>query len=288
MDYKIVSWPKFDFSKINDIKTCQKSNGQFPNHLPKIQKKPENDLKKSEEISASQNLDKKVTTKENPAIFEEKTHEEKKKDWTNWQEFINSVQILRPENEQKKAELLKLRSKIANFREFSFIDIAKNLVFSDGNPFSKLMLIGEAPGQEEDESGKPFVGRSGRLLSNLLEEIGLNRGNYYITNVVYWRPPANRTPTLEEIDKMRPFLHEHIQIVDPELIITVGAIATKALEIEIGISKAQGNIFEKPIFGRNYRVFPVYHPSYALRLPPKKKELWLSLLKMYEILQKNT
>lgn len=194
----------------------------------------------------------------------------------------NDVQI-----SGNKAEALKgLYNKLEKFDKFPFKAYAKNLVFSDGNADADLMLIGEAPGEDEDKEGKPFVGRSGKLLSSFLETLGFDRSKYYITNIINWRPPGNRTPTPEEIELAKPFVIEHIQIIKPKLIITVGSVALKALGITQGITMAQGKLFEVELAGKVYRVFPVYHPSYALRMPSKKRDLWLSLLKMEEELAK--
>lgn len=191
-------------------------------------------------------------------------------------------EVLNPQTlSDKQIKLDKLKKKMENFEGIAFKAFA-NLVFANGNIDSKLMIIGEAPGQEEDIQKKPFVGRSGTLLSSLLNNIGFNIANCYITNFVNWRPPGNRTPTALEVEFMKPFIFEHIEIIKPKLIITVGAISTKGLGIATGITFAQGNLHQVEINNSIYNIFPVYHPAYCLRLPAKKRELWLSLLKMHE------
>lgn len=195
----------------------------------------------------------------------------------------NQAEYLPNSNKMKK--LNDLRKRLENFDEFDFKQFS-NFVFADGNACSNLMFIGEAPGQEEDRLLKPFVGRSGKLLTLMLEELGLTRDKYYIANVVPWRPPNNRTPTNEEIEKMQAFLYEHINIIEPSLIITVGAVSSKALGVLPSITMAQGRLHEVVLNGRRYKVFPVYHPAYALRLSAKKKELWQSFLKMFQIYSK--
>lgn len=193
--------------------------------------------------------------------------------------------------DSKQNALDALRAKLESFDKLQFKVHANNLVFSDGNSNAKLMLIGEAPGEEEDKLGKPFVGKSGKLLSQFLESIvdeggKYDRTRYYITNIIPWRPPGNRTPTADEVELMRPFVLEHISIIDPVLIVPVGAVALKAMGLD-GITSKQGKLHQVDLGSivglRN--IFPVYHPSYALRVPSKKRDLWLSLLKMQEVLK---
>ncbi len=163
-------------------------------------------------------------------------------------------------------------------QEFSkdFQGYSKNLVFSKGNIDAKIVVVGEAPGAEEDKLLQPFVGQSGKLLMYFLKQAGYTLQNLYFTNVVPFRPPSNRTPLTSEIMKMKYLLHEHIKIIDPILILCAGSIAAKAFEIPTGISQASGNLFNTT-FGK---VFCVYHPAYILRAQNKKKEFWKSFLKM--------
>jgi len=157
---------------------------------------------------------------------------------------------------------------------------AKNTVFSDGNPESKIMLIGEAPGAEEDKQGKPFVGLAGKLLDKMLTSINLDRNSVYITNVLPWRPPNNRTPDSEEILECLPFLQKHIEIIKPKIIVLLGSTAAKAiLSSTKGIMKIRGQWFEynnlnliKPI-----KTIAIFHPAFLLRSPLHKKETWKDL-----------
>jgi uracil-DNA glycosylase family 4 len=177
-------------------------------------------------------------------------------------------------NSLKEEKLLKLKEKIQNEAQISFKKLAKNFVLNSGSPDATIMVIGEAPGEQEDIQGIPFIGKCGQLIRHFLEEAGID--DIYITNTVNWRPPNNATPTIEEIAIMKPFLREHIKIIEPKLIICVGATSLKALEINEPITRAQGNFFESELG----LVYPVFHPAYALRLPSKKKELWESFLKL--------
>ncbi len=162
---------------------------------------------------------------------------------------------------------------------------AQNTVFADGNPNAKIMFIGEAPGANEDEQGIPFCGQSGKLLDNIIAAIGLTREkNAYITNTVFWRPPANRKPTDEEIKLCRPFVKKHIAIINPKLIVLVGSTAVESLlEIETPITKLRGKYFDytnEYLDGQTIRTTAIFHPSYLLRQPSHKKTMWFDLLKI--------
>ena len=162
---------------------------------------------------------------------------------------------------------------------------AQNTVFADGNPNAKIMFIGEAPGANEDEQGIPFCGQSGKLLDNIIAAIGLTREkNAYITNTVFWRPPANRKPTDEEIKLCRPFVKKHIAIINPKLIVLVGSTAVESLlEIETPITKLRGKYFDytnEYLDGKTIRTTAIFHPSYLLRQPSHKKTMWFDLLKI--------
>ncbi|WP_194097319.1 uracil-DNA glycosylase [Marivivens aquimaris] len=157
---------------------------------------------------------------------------------------------------------------------------AKNFVFCDGNPDARVMIIGEAPGREEDLAGKPFVGRAGHLLDKMFGCIGLTRNSpdpaksIYITNVMPWRPPANRTPDAKEIAMMLPFLKRHVELVSPDFIVLMGNTPCQALLGKGGITRIRGNWTEalgKP-------VLPMFHPAYLLRQPLAKREAWADLL----------
>lgn len=160
---------------------------------------------------------------------------------------------------------------------------AKNLCFYRGSPKARVMIVGEAPGREEDLEGKPFVGRSGQLLDKMLAAIGLTETDVHITNTVYWRPPGNRTPTPQETLICRPFLERQIELVAPEIIITLGGPAVKALlDVDEGILRVRGKWRDLAIGQgagkRNVRVMPTLHPAYLLRTPAAKRQAWRDLL----------
>lgn len=167
---------------------------------------------------------------------------------------------------------------------------ANKMVFSDGNVNSKLVFIGEAPGAEEDKTGLPFVGQSGKLLNKAIEAIGLKREEVYVTNVVPWRPLGNRTPTQAEISLYRPFLVQHINIINPKLIVCLGSSAMRAvLQNEIGISKVRGKIFDNNGIFKNetIKIIATFHPSYLLRSLEQKREFWKDFLKIKELMKIN-
>ena len=157
---------------------------------------------------------------------------------------------------------------------------ANKTVFADGNPLSKIMLIGEAPGADEDRLGKPFVGKAGKLLDKMLASINLNREKVYISNIVPWRPPNNRQPSNEEILQCLPFIQKHIELINPSILILLGGTAAKALLTTTqGISKLRGKWYQynsleliNPIPTR-----AIFHPAFLLRSPDYKKETWEDL-----------
>lgn len=185
--------------------------------------------------------------------------------------------------------LEELRQAVMNYDGLAIKKTATNTVFADGNPKSELMLIGEAPGENEDEQGIPFCGVSGRLLDNMLSYIGHTREkNYYITNTVFWRPPGNRKPTEEEIALCRPFVEKHIALVNPKVIVLVGATATySVLQKEESISslKKQVHNYHSAYLGKDVPCFAVYHPSYLLRQPSQKKIAWHDFLKIKNFIE---
>ena len=163
---------------------------------------------------------------------------------------------------------------------------ATKTVFSDGNPASDLMIIGEAPGREEDAQGLPFVGRSGQLLDKMLLSIGMDRTNTYITNVIAWRPPGNRTPTPIETSICRPFVERHIELVSPKVIVLMGGASTKTmLSTQTGILTLRGKWHELAIGGISYRVLPTLHPAYLLRQPLQKRLSWVDFLMIRDALR---
>jgi uracil-DNA glycosylase len=158
---------------------------------------------------------------------------------------------------------------------------ATNTVFADGNPAALVMIIGEGPGADEDRIGRPFVGRAGQLLDRMLAAIGLDRQGVHITNVVYWRPPGNRTPTTAEIASCLPFVLRHIALVHPKLLVLAGATAASALlPGGQGITRLRGRWFDLEIPGLAEPVptLPMFHPSFLLRTPERKREAWRDLL----------
>ena len=184
---------------------------------------------------------------------------------------------------QSAATLDELKALIQAFDGCNLKLTAKNTVFADGNPASKLMLIGEAPGRDEDIEGRPFVGRSGQLLDRMLNAIGYNRNhNAYIANVIYWRPPGNRDPSDVEIAICRPFILRQIELINPELIVFLGAQPAKALlggdAVKQGINKLRGRWCELDIGGKRFKALPTFHPAYLLRTPIKKREAWRDFL----------
>ena len=157
---------------------------------------------------------------------------------------------------------------------------AKSLVFSDGNPEAALMLVGEAPGRDEDIEGQPFVGRSGQLLDRILAAIGIDRSSAYIANVIPWRPPGNRTPTPQETEICRPFIERQIELANPKVLVTLGGPSAKVLlDTTEGMIKLRGNwrIHRTPS-GKEIPVMPTLHPAYLLRNPAHKKLAWRDFL----------
>ena len=179
-------------------------------------------------------------------------------------------------NKAKKLE--KLKKSISNIKNCELKKSATNIVFADGNPKAKIMLIGEGPGSNEDQEGLPFVGRAGALLDKMLDSIDLNRKNVYITNVVNYRPPENRRPTEEEIDKYLPYLKKHIEIINPEILVLLGSTALNALiGNEVVISKARGQWIEKKFGECKTSVIVTFHPAFLMRQPAQKKMAWIDL-----------
>ena len=175
-----------------------------------------------------------------------------------------------------------LKSSLEAFDGCSLKFTAKNLVFADGNPNAKIMLIGEAPGRDEDLEGKPFVGKAGQLLDRMLGSIGLNRSHVYIANVIYWRPPGNRTPTPMETEICRPFIERHIELVNPDVVVFVGGVSAKSfLPGADGILRLRGQWKEWAMpNGRVIPALPMLHPAYLLRQPAQKKLAWRDLLSL--------
>jgi len=152
---------------------------------------------------------------------------------------------------------------------------AKNLVFADGNPEARVMFLGEAPGADEDRIGKPFMGRSGQLLDKMMAAIGLDRTSAYIGNIVPWRPPGNRNPTPQEVAVCRPFVERQIELVDPEVIVCLGAPATQTLTgTKDGILRTRGRLFPYKLPTREAKLLATLHPAFLLRQPVQKRLAW--------------
>ena len=177
------------------------------------------------------------------------------------------------------ATLEALREALGAFDACPLKHTAKNLVFADGNPQAQVMLVGEAPGRDEDIQGLPFVGRSGQLLDRMLGAIGLDRTSVYITNVLPWRPPGNRQPTPIEQAMCAPFVERHIELVAPKLLLLVGGVSAKQmLETTTGIMKLRGNWGTVKVGDLEIPALPVFHPAYLLRQPAQKRLAWRDLL----------
>ncbi|MCJ2065162.1 uracil-DNA glycosylase [Methylobacterium sp. J-088] len=152
---------------------------------------------------------------------------------------------------------------------------AKNLVFGDGNPEARVMFLGEAPGADEDRIGKPFMGRSGQLLDKMMKAVGLDRTSTYIGNIVPWRPPGNRNPTPQEVAVCRPFVERQIELVDPDIIVCLGAPATQTLTgSKDGILRTRGRLFPYTLPNREVKLLATLHPAFLLRQPVQKRLAW--------------
>lgn len=173
--------------------------------------------------------------------------------------------------------LEELRDAMAAFEHCELKKGARNLVFSDGTPGAPVMIIGEAPGRDEDREGRPFVGRAGQLLDRMLAAIGMARqDSVYITNVLPWRPPQNREPRPDEIAMLKPFLERHVALADPKVIVLMGNISCQAMLGKRGITRLRGHwdqALDKP-------VLPMFHPAYLLRQPAAKRQAWADLLEL--------
>ena len=182
------------------------------------------------------------------------------------------------EPENIKLQLENLKNKISLVDNCDLKNNAKKMVFSDGNINSQVMIVGEGPGEKEDEIGNPFVGDAGNLLNKMLSAININRESVYITNVVNFIPPKNRKPTSTEINRYSIFLREHILIINPKILIIMGSTAMEALVgNNIKISKDRGKWKEIIIKNKNYKTIVSFHPAYLLRKPDQKKFSWEDL-----------
>ena len=184
----------------------------------------------------------------------------------------------KPTIENINSSLENLKSKILNINNCDLKKNAKQIVFSDGDFNSSVMIVGEGPGQKEDEIGKPFVGDAGQLLNKMLNAINIKRESVYITNVVNYRPPNNRKPEPAEINRYSEFLREHVSIIDPKILLLMGSTAMESLfGSKIKISKERGVWKEVIINNKTYLTMITFHPAYLLRQADQKKYSWADL-----------
>jgi len=185
--------------------------------------------------------------------------------------------------------LSKLKEVVVNFNGCGLKNFALNTVFADGNPEARIMLIGEAPGAKEDEFGIPFCGESGMLLDTMLSTVKLSRKeNIYITNTVFWRPPANRKPTKQEINICQPFLEKHIALINPKLLICVGSTAVSGLfgeKASINTARNTKHFYQNSYLSQPVTTMAIFHPAYLLRQPAKKKDTWFDLIKIQQFIE---
>ena len=184
----------------------------------------------------------------------------------------------KPTLENSISSLEALKNKIETIKDCNLKKNASKIVFSDGSIESPIMIVGEGPGQKEDEVGKPFVGDAGMLLNKMLKSINIERQNVYITNVVNYRPPNNRKPEPNEITRYAYFLRKHISIIDPKILILMGSTAMESLfGTKIKISKERGTWKNIIINNKSYLCMITFHPAYLLRQPDQKKFSWIDL-----------
>ena len=204
-----------------------------------------------------------------------------------WREVPETAEISARALAQAATDLEMLRSKMAEFDGCALKRTATQLVFADGLPGSRIMLIGEAPGEGEDRIGRPFVGRAGQLLDRMLSGIGLDRQKVYIANVVPWRPPGNRPPTLQETQICLPFIERQIDLADPEYLVCLGGSAARALlGVHGGIMRARGSWLPYPRqIGRDIQALAMLHPAFLLRQPAHKRFAWADMRALARVLE---
>jgi DNA polymerase len=187
---------------------------------------------------------------------------------------------------RQAASLADLEALVARFEGCTLKRTAKSLCFFRGRPGARVMLIGEAPGRDEDLQGKPFVGRAGQMLDRMLGAIGLGEDDVYITNTVYWRPPGNRTPTPEEVEACAPFLARQIELNAPDMLVLLGNAAAKSLlGLNEGIMRLRGKWLIYASGDREIATFATLHPAYLLRNPEAKRLAWRDMLALKERLE---
>jgi len=201
---------------------------------------------------------------------------------------LNEIIAAAKKAAQAASTIGELREAIEKFDGCNLKKMATNTVFADGNPESEIMVIGEAPGNNEDLQGIPFCGDSGKLLDDMFRAINLDRTKLYITNVIFWRPPGNRRPTEEELAICRPFVERHIQLFNPKIIILVGSTSMAAvLGINDPITGVRGKIIEfaASFMSQKVKTFVIFHPSYLMRQSGKKRLAWQDMLQIERFLQ---
>ena len=188
-------------------------------------------------------------------------------------------------SDKQISSLAELKEALAKV-DISIKHCATNMVFGTGNEKADILLLGEAPGAEEDKQGLPFVGQSGQLLDKVLAAIGLDRTKVYITNILPWRPPGNRTPNSQEVALFRPYVLKHISLINPKVVVCLGGTSTKALlQTTDGIMKLRGHWTMTE--GISAKILPTFHPAYLLRSPSQKREFWRDFLTVKEEILKD-
>ena len=204
-------------------------------------------------------------------------HEKLISDYYHFTELYDRLIYRKKIGIQKNFTIQELKIKINNLSNI-YNKNAEQMVFADGNPKSNLMIIGEAPGANEEKFHRPFVGEAGKLLDKMLSAINLNRDSVYITNVINYRPPDNRKPTSDEINLFLPYLKEHIQLINPRLILLLGSTALEAFfNKEYSITKIRGTWLKIKIKNKVFNCLPSFHPAFLLRQPEQKKQSWTDL-----------
>lgn len=276
---QLLEW--FNINGVNDIISMRKvgCGGAFFDDFCGKKSVSNNDIKSANyKKNADQNIDQGLENVNNKNLENEKSKQNK-----NSQNLENSKN---PSNNslQNKIILLEiLKNKIKNF-DHQLKYTAKNFVFNDGNPCASIAVVGEAPGDEEDAQGIPFVGQSGALLNNILKAINLERSDVYILNIIPYKPMGNRTPNSKEMQEFRPFVIEHLKIIQPKIIVCLGSVASKCLINSIEpISQLRGKW--SVIDEVDAKIMATFHPAFLLRSPSQKKEVWGDFLQVMNALK---
>ncbi len=199
--------------------------------------------------------------------------------------FGEANALLIPELQFKDDSLEKIRADMGDCQRCKLAATRTNIVFGEGNPKAELMVVGEAPGADEDASGRPFIGRAGQLLTKMMEAIHYKREDIYIANIIKCRPPGNRNPERDEVEMCSPFLYRQIAVIKPRLIVTLGNPSTQGLlNTKQGITTLRGHFHDYPRI-EGIKVMPTFHPAYLLRSPDKKKETWEDLKMVRDFLK---